>query len=412
MFEVILDPLTSFMEYVNNLNAPYNALSYEEQKAMSIFQRIIFYNWTFEMYCCLIMVGFYVAYQYGVSTNLSIADKLFNSLHVYFKNELNFARVGLTSLKSGSPKLYLDQHLHTWFTTFATGRSAIDCINVKVHLKPRNNPISLFIETFLGYFFSAFTYEDLEEFVEVEIKPNGVYVSNENANANNNKAEILHNFKFVTSIVNKTIMDKIRIDRYFLSLTHVTENDKIPKEFVFMSEVNQINDFIYKYTKGSFNDEVLRKSSKLLQFISFTDLPDLRPEDGKRWTAALSPRCIIRTKVPTSAKELDLLNKLIGSMVEVYDNFTRDLVQKSGNAVITPDVLKKINNLRQGELARIEKIASHAAMELAKEEKKELIKEKRRELKKSGELQSKELKMREKRERRQRNKQKQRMTTQ
>ncbi|CAL9733340.1 hypothetical protein MOSE0_A03620 [Monosporozyma servazzii] len=412
MFEVILDPLTSLMERINNFNAPYNALSIEEQQAMSLFQRIRFYNWTFEMYCGLFALALYIAYQYGVSANVSIADKVFNSLHVYLKNELKFARVGLTSLKSGSPKLYLDQHLHTWFSSFATGRSSIDCINVKVHLKPRNNPVSLCIEYFLSYIFAAFTYEDLDEYVEVEIKPNGVYVSNENANANNNKSEILKNFKFVTSIVNKTIMDTIRIDRYFLSLTHVTENDKIPKEYVFMSEVNQINDFIYKYTKGSFNDEVLRKSTKLLQFISFTDLPDLRPVDGKSWTASLSPRCVIRTNIPTSSQDLELLNRLIGSMVEVYDNFTRELVQKTGNVVITPDVLKKINNLRQGEITRVEKIANHYAMELAMEEKKEQIKEKRRELKKTGELQSNEQKMREKRERRQRNKQKQKMTSQ
>lgn len=411
MFEIILTPLTKFVAYVNGLNEVYNQLTFEEQKAMTIFERIQYYNWTFEMYCILLMLFFYITYRIGVSINVSKADKLFASLHTYLRNELKFARVGLTSMKGGNVnRLYIDQHLHTWLTSFATGRSSIDSINIKTHLKPRHNIINLIIEYTLGYFFLTYQSPDLVEYLEIEIKPNGVYVNNETCNINSNSKEVLQNFKFVTSIVNKSIMDKIRLDRYFLSLTHVTDSDSIPKEYVYMSEINQINDFIRSYTKGSFNEEVLAKAKGFLQFISFTDLPDFRPKNKEEWIRSLQSRCVIRTDIPRNKAELNTLNKLVGSMIEVYDNYTRDLVQKSDKTVITADILKKINMLRQNEINRIDKIAKQIELENAMEEKKELMKEKRREMKKTGELQNKEQKMREKRERRLRNRQRQRIT--
>ena len=413
MFEFILTPVTKFVEYVNNLNEAYNKLTFEEQKAMTFFERIQYYNWTFEMYCILLMLFFYITYKIGVSINISKGDKLFNSLHSYLKNELKFARVGLTSLKDGkhiNNKSYLDQHSHTWLTSFATGRSSIDSINIKAHLRPRHNLTNLIIEYILSYFFSTYQSPDLIEYLEIEIKPNGIYVNSETSNINSNSKEILQHFRFITSIVNKSVMDKARLDRYFLSLTHVTDSDSIPKEYVYMSEINQINDFIKSYTRGSFNDEVLCKASGFLQFISFTDLPDFRPRDKDNWIQSLQPRCVIRADIPRNQDELNILNKLVGSMVEVYDNYTRDLVQKSDKVVITPEILRKISTLRQNEVNRIDKIAKQIELEAAKEEKKELMKEKRREMKKTGELQNKEQKMREKRERRLRNKQRQRMT--
>ena len=411
MFEVVLTPLTKFVEYVNDLNEAYNQLTFEEQKSMTIFERIQYYNWTFEMYCMLLMLFFYLTYRIGVSINISKANKLFDSLHSYLRNELKFARVGLTSMKGGHvSKLYMDQHLHTWLTSFATGRSSIDSINIKAHLKPCHNIINLLIEYTLSYFFPTYQSPDLVEYLEIEIKPNGVYANNETCNINSNSTEILQKFKFVTSIVNKSIMDKIRLDRYFLSLTHVSDSDSIPKEYVYMSEINQINDFIRSYTKGSFNEEVLDKAKGFLQFISFTDLPDFRPKDKNKWIQSLQPRCVIRTDIPKNKDELKTLNKLVGSMVEVYDNYTRDLVQKSDKSLITTDIVKKINMLRQNEINRIDKIAKQIELEVAMEEKKELMKEKRREMRKTGELQNKEQKMREKRERRLRNKQRPRMT--
>ncbi|CCK72043.1 uncharacterized protein KNAG_0I02580 [Huiozyma naganishii CBS 8797] len=405
----LLGPLTSFMETVNSLNANYNALSYEELTAMGFVQRLKLYNWTFEMFSVGIVLFMFITYRIGVSMNLSRADKFFDSIHAVLKNNLGFSRVGLATSDPNGRKMYLDQHLHTWFTTFATGRSSISSVNVQLHLFGRNNPVNLSIDFLIGFFLPSLKFDHLEEYCEVILQPNGVYVGSDEAKVNGNANELLGNFKFTTSIVNKSVMTEVRNKNYFLSLTHVTENDKLPREYAFMSETNQLNDFIYKYAKPTFNEEVLAKVTHLLEFISFTDLPAQKPETEQEWNSKQQPRCVIRCKVPTSKKDLKLVNDVVVAAVEVFDNFTKDLVQKSSTVFITPDMLKKTKATRQQELSKIVKNAKKIAAEKALEDKKEAEKEKRRELKKSGNLEKSDQKMKEKRERRLRNKQRTRM---
>lgn len=389
---------------LNELNAKYNAIPFEEQKAMTFLERVKVYNWTIELYGTALLIAIVVAYMIGTSLNTSRADKLFKSLHQGLKNDLKFARVGVAS--RGSSKLYLDQHLHTWFTSFATGRSAIESVAIKVHLLSRNNPISIIIEYLVNTFIPALALNTVKDYIEIEIKPNGVHVGSESANVNADAKQLVaKNFNFIASIVNKNIMTDSRDNNYFLSLTHVTENDKLPVEYVYMSELNQLNDFFLKYAKGNFINEILKKSTDLLQFISFTDLPAAKPLDEKNWNATIEPRCVILTNIPSNKTELELLNQVIAGCVEIYDNYTRDLVQKTGNVVVTNDMLKKATQLRAQELQKIIKAAKEVELENSKESKKEAERERRRELKKSGELEKIDKKMKEKRERRQKNKQ-------
>lgn len=406
MFEVVLKPFYIFVNWVNGLNEHYTVLTYDEVKALTIMQRFKLYNWTFELYCSLIIFFIFIGYKIGVSINLKKADSVFDSIHVFLKDDLKLAKVGLTTMKNGTAKLYLDQHLHTWFVSFATGRSSIASIQTKLHLKARNNLIGLFFKYFFRYFFNQLNFKELDEFVEIVIKPNGVFVSNENSNVNNNSKEILNNFKFISSIVNKNVMAKARNDNYFLSLTHVHENPILPNQYVFMSEINQLNEFFYNYinNKKSFNN-ILDNAKNLLNFISFTDLPTEKPESAMEFNKKNEPMVIVNCNVPTSNEELVTLNKLIESCVEVIDGFTMDLVQKKDQLIVKPEMLKKINNFRQEEIKKIELFAKELELERINEEKKELEKEKRRELRKTGQLQANEQKMKEKRERRSRNKQ-------
>lgn len=406
MFEAFLRPFEIFVNWVNGLNEHYTVLTYDEVKALTIMQRFKLYNWTFEILCSCVIVCIYVGYKIGVAMNLKKADSIFDSLHIFLKNKLNFAKVGLTLMSGGTTKLYFDQHLHTWFVSFATGRSSIDSIQPKVHLRARYNPMGLFFKFFMRYFLNQLNFKELDEFIEIVIKPNGVYVATENANVNSNAKEILENFKFITAIVNKNVMSKVRDDYYFLSLTHVSENPSLPKEYVFMSEVNQLNEFFYNYIsdKKSFN-KILIDAKNFLNFMSFTDLPSEKPETVAEFTKKNEPVVIINCKVANGKKDLSTLNKLIESCVEVIDGYTMDLVQKRDQFIVKPELLKKIKNFRQEELRKIELFAKEIEMERANEEKKELEKEKRRALRKTGALQANEQKMKEKRERRTRNKQ-------
>ncbi|SCU87900.1 LAMI_0D07954g1_1 [Lachancea mirantina] len=405
----ILDPLLKALEFVNQLNAKYFALSYEEQKAMTFLERLQAYNWTFELVVVAILVLMYVFYVGGTKLNTRRASKLFGAINESF-HELAFAKVGF-STKGGQKKQFISEQNNTWFTSFTTGRSAIESITVQSHMYAHYNPIAMLVERLLAVFFPALVERDLKEFVDICVMPNGIYASTETGEASKNADEVLSNFKFVTAVVNKSDMAKVREENYYLSITHTAENDKLPVQYVFMSENNQLNGLIPHYG-GSRLHELLEKVGHFLTFISFTDLPEEKPVSDKLWEKAQKPRCVIRCKLQTNAADLKLLQELISCVVGMYDTMTREYVQGTAAPYLSKDLLKKSHQLRSQELQKIQKVMKQVERELAIEKKQKLEKEKRREQRSrlSGEEQDKlDKKMREKRERRQRNKQKTRM---
>lgn len=403
----ILKPLLKGMEVVNALNGKYLSLTFEEQRNMSIWERVKVYNWTFELIALSILGLVFLFYKAGVMINESRATKLFDSLNDFLKDDLQFARVGFSS-KDGPKVSYIEEAQKTWFTSFATGRSAIASLSVRVHMYSRSNPVAMLMEKLLSMLFPSAVVQDVAEYCEVVVRPSGVYVSNETAKPNGNAGEVLNNFRFVTSIVNKSQMNEVRRDNYYFSLTRTSESDKLPIEYVFMSEINQLNDFTLHYADAKFKEK-LKNASKLLHFISFTDLPVTKPLTDKLWNATQQPRAVIRTSIPTSKEDLKNLQDVISSVIEIYDEFTRELVQKSPNVFVTNDILKRSVQLRAQELAKIVKTMKQVEREMAQEKKQEVEKEKRRNLKASGEQEKFDQKMKEKRERRSRNKQKVRM---
>ncbi|SCW00340.1 LAFE_0C02036g1_1 [Lachancea fermentati] len=405
----ILSPLVKAAEAVNKLNANYTSISYEELKAMTFMQRVRAYNWTFELGAVAVLGLVLVFYLVGTKLNTSRAEKLFDSVSQCF-HDLAFARVGF-STKSGDKKKYISEHNNTWFTTFTTGRSTIKYITVRSHMYARFNPMAMITERVLGVFFPSLIERDLQEYVEVVVAPNGIYVPNELAEVPANANEALSKFKFIASIVNKGDMGKAREQNYFLSLTHTAESENLPLQYVFMSENNQLNGFFSRYGGAEFRT-LLEKCANILSYISFTDLPDEKPITDKLWNENQEPRCVIRCKLSTNSRDLTNLNELIKSVVGIYDSVTQEFLETPASAFITNDMLKKSYNLRTQELQKIQKVMKQVERELAMEKKQKLEKEKRRELrnKLSGEEQDKlDRKMKEKRERRMRNRQKTRM---
>ncbi|KAL3234348.1 Uncharacterized protein RNJ44_03110 [Nakaseomyces bracarensis] len=405
---------TKFVEYVNSLNADYNALSYDEQKAMSIMERLQTYNWTFEACTVAILVFIVVFYKVGTSVNCSKAKKVMTSVNAFLNNELCFAKVGLASADQPG-QLYTSGRGNTWFSTFATGRSNIASVIVNMHLAPLNNPMSLLIEGIIAYLFPSLKTQELEDFVEVTIKPNGIYLGTEAAELTNDKLkarkDILTKFKFITAIVNKSVMNEVHDEHYYLSLCGTSEHNSLPLEYVYMSEMNQLNGYAANYLSNSRTPlkEVLKESTGILKFMAFTDLPSEKPYNEKEWnTVTDDARIVIRTSVPKNSTDLEALNKLISIAVEVYDGYTAELNSK-GFAYITNDMLKKSSNLRNQELQKLIKAAKLQALEDAKEKKLAEEKEKRRQMKGTLEQQKMDQKMKEKRERRQKNKMKVKM---
>ncbi|CEP61135.1 uncharacterized protein LALA0_S02e07514g [Lachancea lanzarotensis] len=408
----VLTPLVKVADALNQLNAKFTALTFQEQKALTITERIRFYNWTFEFWALGVLALIYVFHVIGTRINKNRAVNLFKGFRQCFE-ELAFAKIGFTT-KSGQNQPFVAENNNTWFTGFATGRSSVESVTVRARLLARFNPLSILMEKSLGLFLPALFEADTEEFVEVTIKANGVYVTSTTADlpkAPSDPASVLSKFKFVASIVNKSDMSKARENNYYLSLTHTSESEKLPIQYVYMSENNQLNSFFDHYG-GAALKTLLSESAHFLSFLAFTDLPEAKPITERSWERNQQPRCVLRFKVVTSDADIARLTKLVTTAVGIVDAATQDYVQNPNKAFITNDMLKRSANLRSQELAKVVKVMKQAERDLLQEKKQEQEREKRRESrnKLSGEEQDKqEQKMREKRERRQRNKQKTRM---
>lgn len=404
-----LAPLAQAIDYVNGLNKDYSTLSLDQQKDLGFLGRIKAYNWSFELVVVGIMFALFVIAYSGKSMNNKYADKIFGTLNDFLLTKLFFAKVGFNA--DGKKMMYVEEQNNTWFTSFATGRSTIESVIIKAHLQARHNPLAVLTQKVLSYFFSSFIENDTEEFISVTVTPNGQFVASEEASLSSNVSETLSKFKFITSIVNKAVMTKARDSNYFLSLTHTSESEALPSEYVFMSESNKLNDFIPAYFGPTLND-LLSKSSKFLQFIAFTDLPEEKPITDKLWETNQLPRCVIYLNLITSDNDLELLQQIIVKIVEIYDTFTKDIQSKSPNALVTNEILKKGVQLRKDELNKIIKVMKQVEREMALEKKQEEEKQKRKDLRNKltdEELDKLDQKKKEKRERRLRNKQKMRM---
>ncbi|SCU78052.1 LANO_0A01948g1_1 [Lachancea nothofagi CBS 11611] len=407
-----LEPIVKLSNAVNSINEKYMALTYQEQSDLTIFGRLRYYNWTFEAWALGAVALVYATYLFGTRVNKSRASQLFQALAKGFE-DLAFAKIGF-STNTAKNELFVAENNNTWFTSFVTGRACIESITVRAHLLARFNPMSILMEKVLGLFFSSLVADALDEFVEVTIVPNGVYVTSSAADLpkeTNASANVVSKFKFISSIVNKGDMTKAREDNYFLSLTHTSESEKLPFEYVFMSESNQLSSIFEHYGGPEFK-QLLSRCAHFLSYVAFTDLPEEKPVTDKLWERSQQPRCIIKTKMVTGSVDLASLNELIKAVVNIFDSASQEYAQNPAKAFVTNDMLRKSANLRSQELAKIAKVMKQAERDLLQEKKQDQEREKRRDLrsKMSGEEQDRlEQKMREKRERRQRNRQKVRM---
>ncbi|AAS50427.1 AAR062Cp [Eremothecium gossypii ATCC 10895] len=398
--------LSKGLDAINSLNSHYFALSVDEQKAMTFVERIRYYNWTFEGICVVLLGLMYAVYVAGTKLNERRSDRLFEQLNKFFWEELQFARVGFSSRDKGRLP-YISDRNGTWCTAFATGRTCVDHIVVKAHYPARFNPVGLLVEKLLGMFFPQVVDPHGDEFVQVTVTPNGKWTKDENS-AVQATEDGLNRFRFIASIVNKNGMNDSRGKNYFLSLTHTSEGETLPMEYVFMSENNQLNKLLVSYMDGEAFRQTLKRAAHFLRFIAFTDLPEEKPVTDKLWEANQKPRCVIQCSAVLTDADVALLRELIAAVVAFYDVTTREIVQQSPSLLLTNETLRRSVQLRKDELSKIVKIMKQVEREMAQEKKAEEEKKKRRELRDSlsGEQQDKlDQKLKQKRDRRKKNKQ-------
>lgn len=355
--------LGDLFEKGNQLNLPYYLTPYEQISEMSIWERCKLYNFTFEAGCVIVLLLLLFVFSFGKNTNVNTANKIYGYLNDYLKTE--FSTVAFYRKGENTP--YVEENSNTFFTSFATGRAYIESVTVRTELLAKFNPLSIFVERLLRYYFAYLFTDAAVENIEITIKPNNVPL---NAPVKKLEEPLPSKYSFISAIVSKSCMNKSRVNNYYMGLTQVVESPNLPIEYIFMSESNQLNSIFKKLGSGNDLNTLLKKSSSFLNYLAFTDLPSEKPLTDTEWEKNLEPRCVISTKVTTDPKELKLITELIDFVFTIYEH----LSETDMSVVLSGDISKKVKNLRTQELNKIVKTMKEVALEMAKEKKQEDMK--------------------------------------
>ncbi len=367
----LLDFINEILLTFFSSQSHYYSTDYEKLVELGFLGRVKLYDWHLEFAALGIIAVLVLFYQLGSFQNKSIVDTWIKGVRPVLDE--NFYQVGVKEdqllIKDGA-QLY---------TTYASGRINISGLLINFGLISRQNYFVYVFESFLSNFFESI--KPQQDIAEIKIKP----FPNEKIN------------NFIFAVVNKDGMNETRNDNYYLSLTKTSESASLPREFVFMSESNELNEALLTEEFKA----VLSKAGKVLKYFAITDLPQTKPVSESEYKSA--PHLVLKLNLKTDRESVETSKALIEQLIKFSDLITKFQLKH--------DSAKKINGVRNTELAKIKKAIEEQKLEELKEQKLEQERNARRDLAKlSPEEQAKfDKKQREKRERRQRNRQKQRM---
>lgn len=190
-----------------------------------------------------------------------------------------FAQVGFEAGINAEqdPDKVLKQKSLFEYAAYATGRSNIAFVDIKISLKKRFNPIMVLIESAMGFFFESMA-SGSDDLLEATIYPfdgreEKVVPQIPGAAELRAKDSKSGYDGFVWAIVHKDRMRKLRDDRYDLSITFTKDHAKLPAWATVMSESAEI-------TSALLTDELadaVKKAGDLLDCIIVTDQPIDKP---------------------------------------------------------------------------------------------------------------------------------------
>lgn len=160
--------------------------------------------------------------------------------------ESEFAQVGFSrgdssaSSKQGNvdvPDSLLRQKAKNEYFTYATGRQNIAYAHIQLTLFKRYNPVTWIMETLLSFFFDSISAP--VERIEATLYP---FDGREKAFTGSSGGGSSTYDGFVFAIVHKDKMQKLRDDRYDLSLTATRDHAKLPEWATVMSESAEVTE--------------------------------------------------------------------------------------------------------------------------------------------------------------------------
>lgn len=310
----------------------YAHYSTDELLELSLFERVKLNDWRLEIFAIGFITAFVVLFKLGDVYNTSLVNLFLKGLDGVFTS--NFARFGVNA-----KDLYVkDSSEH--FSSYASGRDNIAKVDVTIALKPRHNLFVWILEYVLSYF--------LESVVAPIDRVDFVITPSNDVSYDN----------FIFAIAAKLGMNDSRKFNYYLSLTKTTDSDILPPSFVFMGEVNEIQENVFT---DSLKEALTVETANLIKYIAFTDQPAEKPIT----IADLAPRrrIVITTGITKNKKQLQQFALVLQSVFDIVD----DLVL--GKITFRPETLKKVLKTRENELGKINKILDDYKKEKVAEEK-------------------------------------------
>jgi len=231
------------------------------------------------------------------------------------------------------------------YTSYATGRSNIAFVDVKLELIKRFNPIMTIAETISGFFLDSvptpqdifeatlYPFDGREEKVVPSIPGAAERISKDPKSAYDG---------FVWAIVNKDKMQKLRDDRYDVSITFTKDNAKLPVWTTVMSESAEI-------TTALLTDELasaIAQAGELFDCLIVSDQPIDKPRTIEETTPR--KRLYLRYRLPSSDK-YDDLTPLLTAFVRMADHL-------AASAHFRPEVMRKIRTVRDENVKQIQKL--------------------------------------------------------
>lgn len=179
------------------------------------------------------------------------------------------------------PRDLLKEKTAQEFVTYATGRQNVAFVDIKLALFKRYNPVSLFIEIILSFFFesirsptermeaTAYAFDGKEkDLVLSYTKPD------QEATESRGKGLQSTYDGFVWAVVHKDGMRHLRDDRYDLSLTSTKDHAKLPIWATVMSESAEITDLLL--TPDLI--KAIESAGDALEYLIITDQPLDKPQ--------------------------------------------------------------------------------------------------------------------------------------
>ncbi|KXJ94460.1 hypothetical protein Micbo1qcDRAFT_231944 [Microdochium bolleyi] len=283
-----------------------------------------------------------------------------------------FSQVGFVSGIDAEkqPDKVLKQKSLSEYASYATGRTNVAFVDVKLELIKRFNPIMTIAETIVGFFFdSGPTPQDVVEttlypFDGREDKlvpgiPGGMELRSKDSKSSYDN--------FVWAIVNKDKMQKLRDDRYDVSLTFTKDNAKLPQWTTVMSESAEI-------TTALLTDELaaaVAQAGDLFECLIISDQPTDKPRTIDETTPR--KRLSLRYRLPSS-DNYDQLTPLFACFIRMADHL-------AAVAHFRPEVLRKVKSIRDENIKQIQKV-----LEDEKAEERALERDKVKKAKRDAEL--------------------------